>query len=162
MAVERKAQGPVRVKRKKEIAQDEKPLTKKELEEYREKLLALRKELLGDMGKMQNEAFDKNSSGELSSMPVHMADIGTDNYEQEFTLGLLDSERKMLKEIDRAIAKFHTDEYGICEGTGKQIARARLNAKPYARYTIEFRTMLEKGMVSEPKDAEEGNKPETV
>ena len=162
MAVERKAQGPVRVRRKKDVVQDEKPLTKKELDGYMEQLFLLRKELLGDMGKMENDAFDKNSNGELSNMPVHMADIGTDNYEQEFTLGLLDSERKMLREIDRAISKFSTGEYGVCEGTGKMIARARLNAKPYARYTIEFRTMLEKGLVSEPKDNEDGSRTESA
>ncbi|MBN2064877.1 MAG: hypothetical protein JW745_08740 [Sedimentisphaerales bacterium] len=157
MALEKKKQGPVRVKRKKDVAAgvQEKPLTPKELEAYREKLLALRKDLLGDMNKMENGAFDKNSSGELSTMPVHMADIGTDNYEQEFTLGLMDSERKMLFEIDRALRKFVEGDFGICEGTGKQITRARLNAKPYARYTIEFRTMLEKGLVNEPGEGKE-------
>lgn len=157
MAIEKKAQGPVRARRKKEVASEEKPLTKKELNEFRDLLLVLRKELLGDMGKMESDAFDKNGNGELSTMPVHMADIGTDNYEQEFTLGLLDSERKMLYEIDRALSKFAEGTYGICEGTDKPITRARLRAKPYARYTIEFRTMLEKGLVSEPKDSHEGH-----
>ena len=156
MALERKAPGAVRVKRKKEVASEEKPLKQKELDLYRSNLLALRKELLGDMGNMESDAFDKNSGGELSNMPVHMADIGTDNYEQEFTLGLLDSERKMLYEIDRALGKFHDGTFGICEGTDKPISRARLNAKPYARYTIEFRTMLEKGLVTEPKESQEG------
>ncbi len=161
MALERKASGAVRAKRKKEVASDEKPLTKKELDSYREQLLVLRKDLLGDMGKMESDAFDKNGSGELSNMPVHMADIGTDNYEQEFTLNLLDSERKMLHEIDRALGKFSEGTYGICEGTDKAISRSRLNAKPYARYTIEFRTMLEKGLVSEPKDSND-IRPESV
>ena len=154
MATERKSKTPARARRSKRTVKVEKPLTLEEIEVYREKLLDLRRDLLGDMGKMEIDAFDKNSNGELSSMPVHMADIGTDNYEQEFTLGLLDSERKMLREVDHALEKIVDSSYGICEGTGKQIGRTRLNAKPYARYSVEFRTLLEKGLVEEPSENE--------
>ncbi len=154
MTTERKSKTPTRARRRKSAPAIEKPLSSEEIEGYREKLLDIRRDLLGDMGKMENDAFDKNSNGELSSMPVHMADIGTDNYEQEFTLGLLDSERKMLKEVDHALEKIAEGTYGVCEGTGKQIGRARLNAKPYARYSVEFRTLLEKGLVDEPNENE--------
>jgi len=104
-------------------------------------LLAKRAELLGDVTNMENEALGKNRSdaaGDLSQMPIHMADIGTDNYEQEFTLGLVASEREMLKEIDAALARIDDKTYGICLGTHKPISRARLLAKPWAQYCIEY------------------------
>jgi RNA polymerase-binding protein DksA len=78
-----------------------------------------------------------------------MADIGTDNYEQEFALGLMDSERKLLKEIDDALQRIEKRTYGICEGTGKPISKARLEAQPWARYCVEYARMLEQGLVVE-------------
>jgi DnaK suppressor protein len=104
--------------------------------------------LLGDMGQMQSGALDHNSSsGELSTMPVHMADVGSDNYEQEFVLGLVDTERKILEDIDRALNKIKEGTYGVCEGTGQTISKARLEANPYARYCIEYARKIEKGFV---------------
>ena len=100
----------------------------------------------------QSEALRKSrlgASGDLSSMPIHMADIGSDNYEQEFTLDLLDSERKMLVKIYEAMLRIQDGTYGICDGTGEQIARARLEAKPWAKYGIKYAQMLENGEVFE-------------
>ncbi len=80
----------------------EKPLTKKEIEHFRELLIAKMTEIVGDVHSIENEALKKDrttASGDLSSMPIHMADIGTDNYEQEFALNLLDSERKNLRDV---------------------------------------------------------------
>ena len=116
-------------------------------------LLEKRIELLGDVDHMANEALDNNrqdSTGDLSSMPIHMADIGTDNYEQEFTLGLIESERKLLRLIDLALNKIDTGNYGICEGTEQQINRARLEAVPEARFCIEYARQIEKGLVASP------------
>ena len=109
----------------------------------------MRGELLGDMGQMEHQALNsdrQNNSGELSNMPIHMADAGTDNYEQEFSLGLIENERKMLADIDLALRKISNGNFGICEGTGKPIERARLDAMPYARSSIEYARMVEKGM----------------
>jgi len=96
-----------------------------------------------------------DASGNLSSMPIHMADIGTDNYEQEFTLGLIEGDRKLLREIDLALSKLDAGTYGICEVTGLQISRARLDAKPEARYCIEYARKIEQGLAKplplEPK-----------
>jgi len=75
-------------------------LTKTEMEHFKEILLLKRREIIGSVNEMEDEALKKSrldASGDLSSMPIHMADIGTDNYEQEFALGLMDSERKLLK-----------------------------------------------------------------
>ncbi|MHC4084606.1 MAG: TraR/DksA family transcriptional regulator, partial [Planctomycetota bacterium] len=90
---------------------------------------------------------------DLSSMPIHMADIGTDNYEQEFALGLMDSERKLLREIDDALQRTEQGTYGICEGTGKQIRKARLEAQPWARYCVEYARKLEQGLVREQEES---------
>lgn len=134
--------------------EQEKPLTPKEIEHFHQRLLTMRSELLGDISHINGEALESDNRVDLSNMPVHMADVGTDNYEQEFSLGLMDSERKMLKEIDNALHEIVKGTYGICEGTGKQIGRARLEAVPYARYCVEFKDKLEKGLVELPKNNE--------
>ena len=128
-------------------------MTPEEVDHFRQSLLEKRAELLKDVGFMAGGALDNNrreSTGDLSSMPIHMADIGTDNYEQEFTLDLIESDRKMLHNIYRALIKVEKGTYGICEGTGLQINRARLEARPEAVYSIEFARKLEKGLVSPP------------
>jgi len=121
-------------------------LTKTEMEHFKEILLLKRREIIGSVNEMEDEALKKSrldASGDLSSMPIHMADIGTDNYEQEFALGLMDSERKLLKEIDDALNRIEEGNYGICRATGKPIAKARLEAKPWAKYCVEYARKLE-------------------
>lgn len=130
----------------------EPPLTAEEVGHFAELLLAKRRELLGDVGCMEgrdSNGNQANGGGELSHMPIHMADIGTDTYEQEFTLGLIESERKRLREIDLAILKMQQSRYGICEGTAVQINRARLEAKPWARYCIDYARKIEQGLAEE-------------
>lgn len=128
------------------------PLTAEEIAYFKELLLSKWKELVGDVTSIEDEALKKSrldAAGDLSSMPIHMADIGTDNFEQEFALGLMDSERKMLVEITDALKRIQEKTYGICEGTGKPIAKLRLEAKPWARYCIDYARMVEKGIVIE-------------
>jgi DnaK suppressor protein len=122
-------------------------LGSKELEHFRQLLLAKRRELVGDMSSMEREALRSTSGSNLSNLPIHMADMGTDNYEQEFTLGLVEKDRVLLREINVALAKIQDGTYGICEGTGKPIGKARLEAKPWARHSIEYARKMENGMV---------------
>src|SRR5512137_1998319 len=127
-------------------------MKKSEMNVYKSRLLAMRARLRGDVTAMAEAALSKTrseSSGDLSSMPIHMADIGTDNYEQEFSLNLLDSERKILREIDLALLRMEDESYGICEVTGRGISKARLEARPWARYCIEYAKFVEKGIVKE-------------
>ena len=127
-------------------------LTTAEISHFKELLLEKRKEILGAVNDIENEALKKSrmdASGDLSSMPIHMADLGTDNYEQEFSLGLMDGERKILREIDNALAKIDEGTFGVCEATGKQIQRARLEAQPWAKFCVDYARMLEKGQVRE-------------
>lgn len=129
-----------------------KKLSQKQLDYFRDLLLIKRAEILGDVDSMEAEALRKSrneSSGNISNMPIHMADIGTDNYEQEFALGLLDSERKILHEIDDALERISEGSYGICEGTGQAIGLPRLEANPWARYCIEYARMVEQGLIEE-------------
>jgi len=119
---------------------------------HRRLLLEKWTELIGDVNYMENEALRKSrldAAGDLSSMPIHMADLGTDNFEQEFSLGLMDSERKILLEIVAALRRMNDGTFGICEGTGNPISKARLNANPWARYCIDYARMVEKGVISE-------------
>jgi DnaK suppressor protein len=133
-------------------------LTAKELAHFRQLLLEKRSEIIGDVSSMENDALKKSrldAAGDLSSMPIHMADIGTDNYEQEFALGLLDSERKLLREINDALIRIEDGTYGICEGTGEPIPLARLEASPWARYCVAYARLIEQGLVSIDDEEEE-------
>ncbi len=124
------------------------PLSKKELEAFRQLLLAKRATLAGDVTNMTDEALRKNGqngAGDLSNMPIHMADLGSDNFEQEFTLGLIESESALLREIDEALQRIEDRTYGICLGTGKPIGKARLKAQPWAKYCIDYARRLERG-----------------
>lgn len=126
----------------KELSKIKSGLTRKDLQYFFKLLLERRAEVLGDVESLKNDAL--NASGNLSNMPLHMADVGSDNYEQEFTLGLLESERRMVREIDEALMRIKNKSYGVCVQSGKPIARERLEAKPWAKYTIEIARELEK------------------
>jgi DnaK suppressor protein len=135
------------------------PLSKAELDEFRKMLMDKRRALLGDMSGMEAETFRTNRqdrSGDLSNIPIHPADVGTDNFEQEFTLGLLESERTLMREIDEALDRVKDGTYGVCLGTGKPIDKARLRARPWAKYCIEYARLMEKGLVPREEPAAKG------
>ncbi len=123
-------------------------LNRRDTEQFRQTLLEKRAEILGDVSTLHDEALNKNRSeaaGDLSSMPIHMADLGTDNYELEFTLGLIEGERAILMEIDEALERVQNGSYGLCLATGKPIGKARLRAKPWAKYCYEYTLAQERG-----------------
>jgi len=130
-------------------------LSKSQLNEYRRMLLEKRRDLIGDMSGIEAEALRKSrqeGTGDLSNLPTHPADVGTDNYEQEFTLELLESERILLDEIDQALERIDKGTFGICLGTGRPIGEARLKARPWSKYCIEYARMIEKGLVKPNED----------
>lgn len=112
-------------------------MPKRRLNYFRDLLIRRRRELIGDVTAMESEALRGSGSGSLSNMPLHMADVGSDTYEQEFTLQLAASEREVVREIDEALQRIADGTYGVCEETGVPIREARLEAKPWARYSIE-------------------------
>ncbi len=118
------------------------PLSRKELNAFKKMLIMKRRSILGDMNHIESGVF-RGVSGDLSSVPTHPADMGTDNYEQEFSLGLLESERALLGEIEDALERIEDRTYGICEGTGQAIGVARLTARPWSKYSIEYARKLE-------------------
>lgn len=128
-------------------------LSASDLKHYQKILLEKRAEILNNVFQIENEALKKaHATGDLSSMPIHMADLGSDNYEQDFAIGLMNGERKLLHEIDEALMRIEKKTYGICLGTGKLILKARLEAQPWAKYSVEFARKLEQGLVFEPEE----------
>lgn len=131
----------------------DRPLSAKALAHFREMLLQKRREIVGSVTEINSEALAQrtDASGDLSSMPIHMADLGSDTFEQEFELDLMDGERKLLAEIDDALGRISENTYGICEATGKPIRKARLEAQPWARYCVEYARKLERGTAGETR-----------
>jgi len=120
----------------------------RELEQFRKLLLAKRRVLAGDVSGLEKAALQnsrQDASGDLSKMPLDMADVGTDNYEQEFTLGLIETEQATLQEIDEALQRIENRTFGSCKGCRKRIPVARLKARPHAKYCIECKRRHEKG-----------------
>lgn len=118
-------------------------LTKKERDAYLKDLLEKRAEIIGNVKGMETE---RNASlGDIAHMPLHMADVGSDNFEQEFTLGLMESEREMLREIEEAILRMREGYFGVCLESGRPIQKMRLEFAPWAKYCIDVARAKEKG-----------------
>jgi DnaK suppressor protein len=119
------------------------PLNEKQIAEFRELLIVKRRQLLGDVTSMENEALGGNG-GSLSHLPQHMADQGSDTFDQSLNLDLAASQRGLLKEIDDALDRIDANLYGICELLGKPIKLERLRNTPWARFSIEAAREIEK------------------
>lgn len=121
-------------------------LSDDELLYFRGVLIDKLKQLTGDVNHLEDGSLHKSrqdATGDLSSMPIHMADIGSDTYEQEFSLNLMDTERKIVQEIVAALNRIDRGVYGMCEGTGEPIPKARLEAFPWARYCVRYAEKME-------------------
>lgn len=123
---------------------------KKEWDPYRAALLAKRKALMGDLHGMRDEVMgqsQQDASGDLSKMPIDMADVGSDSYEREFTISLIEGDQSILAEIDEALDRMANGAFATCTNPecGKPIPRARLEIKPYAKLCIECQKKSEKG-----------------
>lgn len=119
------------------------PFGKKELEHFRSVLLRKRAELLGDVSHLEEEAL-RGESGALSNMPQHMAEQGSETYEQSLHLDLAAAGSKLIKEIDDALKRIDAGTFGVCELTGKPIRVERLEELPWARHSIEAARELER------------------
>jgi RNA polymerase-binding transcription factor DksA len=121
-------------------------MTKSETEQYRQNLLALRDRHNGDVSHLADEALRRTgggAAGNLSNMPIHMADLGTDNFEQEFTLSLMQNEEQLVGEIAAALDRINQGTFGRCEECQQEIPKPRLQAVPYTRYCVECARKLE-------------------
>lgn len=123
-------------------------LSPAEVRHFQALLLAKQKETLGLVTSMEDGAL-RVPKTDLSNMPFHMADLGSDNFEQENTLSLTANERRLLVEIEDALLRIEEGTYGICEGNGETIPEARLKAIPWARYCLKCATLSEMGLLGE-------------
>jgi len=106
---------------------------------YYDILLDLRGRLMNQMGDLKKE-----SAEEMPGYSMHMADSGTDNFDRDSALSLLSSDQDAVYEIDEALKRIEKGTYGRCELTDKAIPKTRLNAVPWARYTVDSQAQLEK------------------
>jgi RNA polymerase-binding protein DksA len=121
-------------------------MNKADLKVFRERLVALRARLKGDVSQLADAALKKSRSaanGDLSSMPIHMADIGSDNFEQENTLNLMENEGLTLERIESALERVEDGTYGECEECGAKIPKQRLLAIPYANMCVKCASRVE-------------------
>lgn len=116
------------------------PLSKAETEVFRKWLLDRREALSGNVQKMEDEALRRSrqdASGDLSSMPIHMADLGSDTFDQDFTLGLIENEEEELEAIEEALNRIEEGTFGVCEECEKAIAKERMKAIPHAALCLD-------------------------
>jgi DnaK suppressor protein len=112
---------------------------------YKERLLSLRARLRGDVSAMADVALRKAGmqGADSSAMPIHMAELGSDNFEQEFTLSLLQTEEDTLGLIEEALVRIEGGEYGKCIECDGAIPKTRLNALPFTPVCIRCAQKME-------------------
>lgn len=125
---------PTRARR----TEKEKPLNKRELDKFKKRLLELRDEV-------GSRIRDRASTARIDENDlIEEMDQANRATEEAFNMRLLDKEVKLLREIDAALTKFDEGSYGTCEGTGEQIERRRLEARPWTRYSVAYKEQLER------------------
>ncbi len=112
---------------------------KPEWQGFYQNLLDLRDQLLRQMN-----GLAKESAQEMPGYSLHMADSGTDNFDRDFALSLLSSDQDAVYEIEEALKRIERKTYGVCELTAKPIPKARLEAIPWTRFTVEAQAQLER------------------
>ena len=126
----------------------EERLNEEDLKYFEKRLLDQRARIMGEMGHLESTILKVNprdSAGDVSgSYSFHMADAGTDSMEREISFDIASKEGRLLREIDDALRRIYNGVFGICEVSGKVIARARLEALPWARYTVQEQENMEK------------------
>jgi len=115
------------------------------IRKQKEKLLQLRDAMVDSMAGVAQDTLRSRAEGsEASAFGMHQADAGSDAYDRDFALSLLSQEQDALYEIDEALKRIEVGTYGKCEMSGKPIPHARLEAIPFARFTVGCQTQLEK------------------
>jgi len=122
-------------------------LSKEEIGELRGLLLAKRRELIADMLCLSSQIEGMSGAGEITNAPLERS---AEWEEAEVNAGLLNSEWAQLREIDEALARMSNGTYGVCAAPGKPIGVARLRARPWAKYCIEYARQLENKQVRPP------------
>lgn len=119
-------------------------LSKVELARFKKRLESMKQDLLGAL-KMSTEEVKKPD--EATGYSQHQADQGTDDFDRHINLEVAGKEFELLKQIDRALEKIEEETYGVCDISGEEISKARLEAIPYATTTVKAQEKLERGML---------------
>ncbi|MBM3244855.1 MAG: hypothetical protein FJZ15_03585 [Candidatus Omnitrophica bacterium] len=122
-------------------------LSKKELSAFKGLIYKIKDEILDDIKHISDDTLkksQKDASGDISGYSYHMADVATDTYDREFSLGLASNDRQFLYELDDAAKKIEEGTYGVCEGCSQPISKSRLKAVPYARLCVKCQESKEK------------------
>ncbi len=114
---------------------------KADLQRYQQLLLDKRESLVGDVRSMESQAFRQSGT---ESSPNHMADYGSDTFEQDFTLGLIESDEKVINEINKALERITNQTYGVCETCAIDIPVARLDVLPWAALCVKCQAQAER------------------
>ncbi|MEQ8208342.1 MAG: TraR/DksA family transcriptional regulator [Lacipirellulaceae bacterium] len=122
-------------------------MKKADMKVYRERLMDLRARLRGDVNSMADSALRKSGTNgdQAASMPIHMAELGSENYEQEFTLSLLATEGDRLEMVESALDRIEAGTYGQCVHCSKVVPKMRLNAIPYTPLCIKCAELRSEG-----------------
>jgi RNA polymerase-binding protein DksA len=124
-----------------------KKLLKKDLAEFRKLLLKRKEEILEGIQHISDDTLKKSqkeASGDISGYTYHMADVATDTYDREFSLGLASNERKIIYELDDALKKIDEGTFGVCEDCKQSISKVRLKAVPFTRLCVKCQEKREK------------------
>ena len=126
----------------------DKKLDKKHVESFKKQLFSIKEEILHDIKNMSsvNSAAAKESSEESAGHAMHMADVATDMYDREFTLGLASNDRELLNKVDGALKRIEEENFGKCSKCDKIIKLARLKAIPYAETCLACQEEIEKDL----------------
>lgn len=120
------------------------PLKKSEIEHFKNELLTMRGKITNTIKVAKEEVKALDESKGYSQ---HQADEGTDDFGKTINLEVSNKEFSILKQIDRALQKIEEGTYGICDISGKEIPKARLDAIPYATMTVDAQQKMEKGLI---------------
>ncbi len=132
---------------KKIYSPGKKKLHKKELTEFKKIILKRKGEVVENIEHISEDTLkksQKDASGDISGYTYHMADVATDNYDREFSLGLAANERQSILELDDALKKIQDGTFGVCEDCKSLITKTRLKALPYARLCLKCQEKKEK------------------
>ena len=124
-----------------------KKFTKKELLDFKKIILKRKEEINNEIKHISEDTLkksQKDASGDISGYTYHMADVATDNYDREFSLGLASNDRKFLYELEDALKRIDDGTYGVCQDCGCFIAKTRLKAVPQARLCVKCQEKKEK------------------
>ena len=124
-----------------------KKLNKKELAEFKNIILKRKDEIVEEIKHISEDTLKKSqkeASGDISGYTYHMADVATDNYDREFSLGLASNDRKSLYELDDALKRIEEGTFGVCQVCSSLITKVRLKALPQARLCVKCQEKREK------------------